>query len=286
MSSSAYFNHLPFFFFTIPKYRVWLPVLVDTYLWRMRSFGTPDIAQTCSRAGLTPVCTSCCPENLLQPASAPAALPRCLPHAGGFFPAASVSHFFPCRHLEHHCGALHLPPETFHRGPWRGNTSTNYIFYRISRGFFLFLFCFFLIIPRSTTPPVMAKVGAAVKLAADVGVHLHGSSPSPTWTLREAMVRQSGICWINTRSSHTVSKLLRQAGAPSAGWLGEESIGSPTVFTTTGEAISQDEWLVSAGEMILFCLNPLPLCSLSIPQREVTLACLLNGLLMNCLCLV
>lgn len=60
-----------------------------------------------------------------------------------FFPAASVSHFFPCRHLEHHCSAPHLPPETFHWGPWRGNTSTKHgTFLSNIKGFFVLVLFF------------------------------------------------------------------------------------------------------------------------------------------------
>lgn len=55
----------------------------------------------------------------------------------------------------------------------------------------------------------MPKVSAAVKLAAVVNVHLHGSS-LPQHGRGEKQ-------WCNKVASHTVSKLLHQAGAPSAG---------------------------------------------------------------------
>lgn len=161
---------------------------------------------------------------------------------------SSASHSSPCQHLEHRCSALCLPLGTSHRGSRRGNNKLL-----LQR---TFLSNTIIVYSKKNTTSVLPRVGAAVKLAADVTCAFAWIVPAPDMDAgRSNGATKWHLLDHHRVKSHAVSKFLRQAGAPSAGWLGEEPVGSPTVFTTTGEAISQDEWLVSAGEMILFALT-------------------------------
>lgn len=121
LSSSAYFNHLCSF--TIPEYGGWLLVLVHTYLWRTRSLGDvwhgSDLQSSSADSCLHFLLSRKPPPSRLCPSCSSLLLASCCKG----FSAASVSHFFPCQHMEHGCRALRLPPETFHRGPRRRNSS-------------------------------------------------------------------------------------------------------------------------------------------------------------------
>lgn len=141
---------------------------------------------------------------------------------GRLFLSLLCPYFSPCQHVEHHCRAL-VPPK---------------------KNRFL--------AQRHHPCCARSRCSGAISCRCESAFAWIHPSP-PAWTLRGAMVRQSGICGNQQQASaDTASKLAHQAGAPSAGRLGEESTGSPT---TVGEAVSQNEWLVSAGQMIRFALT-------------------------------
>lgn len=228
MSSSARVDRLCFF--TVPEYRAWLPAVVrylpleNAAFWDVCHCSV--VHSSSAGSGLRFLLSR---KNLFQPASAPAAPPCRWLRARRSFPLLLCTVSFPvsvwiiAAALSTFC----LTP--FHRGPRRGNELLlqSPLFSNI-KGFFVVVFC------------NSSKVLAAVNLAADVSVRWRGFSP-PQRGLGGRRWGDKVASAGSTPGHLALSKLLHRAEAPSAGRLGEQSIGSPTVFTKSAEAISQDE---------------------------------------------
>lgn len=235
-------------FSSVPEYRVWRLVLVVTFsledhlgcltlLRRAVELGWfPSALPVVQKTSCSLVCPSCSSLLLVSCCKA--------------FSAASISFHVSICKATAVLSTFRLRPSAGNPGEETQAASPKYILLNVK-----FCVCVFLTILHSKTPLLLCtKVGAAVKLAADVFVRLQGSSP-PQHGLWQKQWCDKAASAGSAPGHLTASKLPHQAGAPSAGWLGEESAGSPTVFSATGEAISQDEWLVRAGEMILFALT-------------------------------